>query len=74
MPLPQARTLAGNAKAMLVQGKNPIFERLARQSEANAMPTFAAFADELLPEICKGFRNDKHKAQWSSTLKAMLGC
>lgn len=73
VPLAQARTLAGNARAMLAQGKNPIVERLARQSEASAMQTFAAFADELLPEICKGFRNDKHKAQWSSTLKTHAG-
>lgn len=73
VPLAQARTLASEARAMLAQGKNPIVERLARQSEASAMPTFAAFADELLPEICKGFRNDKHKAQWASTLKTHAG-
>ncbi|MGF7055667.1 hypothetical protein GGC47_004880 [Bosea sp. OAE752] len=74
VPLAQARTLASEVRAMPAQGKNPIVEPLARQSEASAMPTFSAFADELLPEICKGFRNDKHKAQWSSTLKTHAGC
>jgi integrase len=31
--------------------------------------TFGAFADQLVPELAKGFRNDKHIAQWSSTLR-----
>jgi hypothetical protein len=30
--------------------------------------TFGAFADQLVPELAKGFRNDKHIQQWSSTL------
>ncbi|WP_313901798.1 site-specific integrase [Methylobacterium sp. J-088] len=30
--------------------------------------TFGAFADQLVPELAKGFRNTKHAAQWTSTL------
>jgi integrase len=71
--LAQARGRAAEARALLAEGRNPISARSAIDAERRSMPTFAAFADELLPEICKGFRNEKHRDQWASTLKAHAG-
>lgn len=67
--LAQARTKAVEARAVVAEGRNPIASRSQIREERRTMPTFSTFADDLLPEICKGFRNEKHRAQWSSTLK-----
>jgi len=51
-------------------GQNPILHRRLAAERRGTVPTFRAFTDDLLPEICKGFRDEKRQAQWSSTLKA----
>src|SRR5262245_27636534 len=60
--LANARKRASEARRVVADGKNPIFER--RQAEARQM-TFGSFADSLVEEIGPGFRNAKHRAQWT---------
>jgi hypothetical protein len=67
--LAAARARTADARAVLAEGRNPIVQRREVSAFRNATPTFGAFVDALVPEICKGFRNEKHRAQWVSTLK-----
>lgn len=71
--LANARSRATEARTVLAAGKNPIQHRRLAVERRSAVPTFRAFTDDLLPEICKGFRNEKHQAQWASSLKAYAG-
>lgn len=71
--LAEARARAAEARTLLSNRQNPILHRRLGNERLKAIPTFGAFVDELLPEICKEFRNAKHQAQWSSTLKAYAG-
>jgi integrase len=84
--LAAARKLAAEAKAAFDEGRDPIAERVAARSAeftpaAGVLSgpnrrafgksiTFWKFADKLIDEIEGGFRNDKHRKQWRSTLKA----
>ena len=72
--LANARSRAAEARTVLAAGQNPILHRRIAAERRSAVPTFRAFTDDLLPEICKGFRNEKHQAQWASTLKAYAAC
>jgi integrase len=67
--LSEARDRAGAARKILAGGVNPIEARKASATEAEAVPTFGEFADALVDDIKSGFKNEKHRAQWSSTLK-----
>jgi len=49
----------------IAQGLNPIDER---KRDGN-IPTFGAMADDVREALSAGFRNEKHKAQWKSTLE-----
>ena len=62
--LAQARDLASQAMNRVARGLNPILER-KRHAD---VPTFGEMADEVTKSLAAGFRNDKHKAQWVSTL------
>ena len=62
--LADARESAANARRLVAQGLNPIDERKHDQG----IPTFGKMADEVREALSAGFRNDKHKAQWKSTL------
>lgn len=68
--LADARRKRDEARRLLADGLDPLEAR--RKNEAPAAPamTFGAFADQLVPELAKGFRNAKHAAQWTSTLNA----
>ncbi|TIN10406.1 site-specific integrase [Mesorhizobium sp.] len=44
-------------------------QRLARGDELSAKRTFADVMDDVLEVKSSGFRNEKHKAQWSMTLR-----
>ncbi len=66
--LSDARAKAGEARRLLDAGTNPIEAKRAAEAAKGAAQTFGGFADLLLPEITKGFRNEKHKAQWKTTL------
>lgn len=78
VPLAKARILAGEARAKLRQGVDPIGNRQAErqakaQAEAEAAErTFKAATEALLKSKQSGWRNAKHGAQWSATLEAYV--
>ncbi len=49
----------------LPKASNPIDER----KRDGGIPTFGEIADEVREALSAGFRNEKHKAQWKSTLE-----
>lgn len=69
--LAEARAQAAEIRKQLAAGLDPVAERrrLEAEAAAQAAPTFGPFAAALVAEIAPGFRNEKHKAQWASTLK-----
>jgi integrase len=76
VPLAKPRTLAGEARAVLRLGNDPLAERQTvraarRQAEADAeQRTFRAAATALVESKRAGWRNAKHGAQWMATLEA----
>ena len=76
VPLARARTLAGEARALLRDGRDPLVDReavrVARQrAEVEAGErTFRAAAAALVDSKRPGWRNAKHAAQWLATLEA----
>lgn len=71
--LAEARDKATEARKLVKAGINPIDARREAEAAAQAEPatvqTFGAFADAHIEDIKAGFRNEKHQAQWSTTLK-----
>jgi integrase len=65
VPLADAREKAASARRKIAQGLSPIDER----KRDGGIPTFGALADEVRETLSTGFRNEKHKAQWKSTLE-----
>jgi integrase len=65
VPLADAREKAATARRKIAQGINPIDER----KRDSGIPTFGEVADEVRQSLSQGFRNEKHKAQWKSTLE-----
>src|SRR3984957_17175571 len=63
--LADARERAANARSKIARGFNPIDER----KRDGGIPTFGDTADEVWKSLSMGFRNEKHKAQWKSTLQ-----
>ncbi|MHB2211447.1 tyrosine-type recombinase/integrase [Methylobacterium sp. CM6257] len=66
--LADARERAGEARRVLKSGQNPIEQRRLARAEPEAAVTFGVFADQVVADLSHGFRNEKHKAQWTSTL------
>jgi integrase len=64
VPLADARDKADSARRKIAQGLNPIDER----KRDGGIPTFGEMADDVRETLSAGFRNEKHKAQWKSTL------
>jgi integrase len=64
--LKQARELAAAARAQLAIGTNPLVEKRRRRAH---VPTFGECAAEFIDTNRSQWRNDKHIAQWSSTLE-----
>ena len=64
VPLADAREKAASARRKIAQGLNPIDER----KRDGGIPTFGEMADDVREALSAGFRNEKHKAQWKSTL------
>jgi integrase len=64
--LADAREKAATARRKIDQGLNPIDER----KRDNGVPTFGQMADQVREALSAGFRNEKHKAQWKSSLAA----
>lgn len=63
--LAHAREKAADARRAIGQGVNPIDE----QKRDGSTPTFGQMAKEVREALSAGFRNEKHKAQWRSTLE-----
>src|SRR6516165_4704069 len=62
--LADAREKAAHARRMIAQRLDPI----AEQKRTGDTPTFGEMADQVREALSAGFRNEKHKAQWKSTL------
>lgn len=62
--LSDAREKAAEARRMIAKGLNPIDER----KRDGGVPTFGAMADSVCETLSTGFRNEKHRAQWRTTL------
>ena len=65
VPLADAREKAASARRNIAQGLNPIDER----KRDGGIPSFGEMADDVRETLSAGFRNEKHKAQWKSTLE-----
>jgi integrase len=65
--LGQARESAADARRLVRAGKDPVAVRRAERA-AGADETFGPFALRLIDTIETAFRNEKHRAQWRTTL------
>ena len=63
--LAKARERAGDARKLLVDCINPLEAKRADQ----AVPTFGEMADRLVADLGPQWRNEKHRAQWKTTLE-----
>ena len=64
--LAEAREKALAERRLARSGVDPIAER--RKIPEKTIPTFGALADEVAGDLAQGFRNAKHRAQWTMTL------
>ena len=62
--LSAAREKALAARRLVKSSVDPISER----QKDRGVPTFGQLADEVVEQLTQGFRNEKHKAQWTMTL------
>jgi len=62
--LADAREKAAHARRMVAQNIDPIQER----KRTGGVPSFGEMVDQVHESLSAGFRNEKHKAQWKSTL------
>jgi len=62
--LADARERAVEARRKVAKGINPIEDR----KRDNGNPSFGEVADSVRESLSAGFRNEKHKAQWKTTL------
>jgi hypothetical protein len=62
--LADAREKAASARRMIAQDIDPIHER----KRTSGVPTFGEMADQVRESLSAGFRNERHKAQWKSSL------
>jgi integrase len=66
--LADARQKAAEARRLVKDGKDPVTVRRADRAAAADGETFGPFAEKLIDTIEIGFRNEKHRAQWRTTL------
>jgi integrase len=71
--LSNARTRAAEARAALEAGIDPITakEKAAQKAAVAQAPTFGKMADDYIVAMKPSWRNAKHAAQWSYTLKTL---
>ena len=55
-------------RAAFIKGRDSVVERSAAAQPAIRPQSFGEFAETLIDDIDSGFRNDKHRKQWRSTL------
>jgi integrase len=76
VPLAMARLLAGRARALLREGRDPLVERQAAQAARQraaadaTQRTFRLAAIALADSKRAGWRSTRHAAQWLATLEA----
>ena len=74
--LADARERARALRAQLVSGEDPVAERQAARSaaaaERAAQQTFSALARQYIAQHASGWKNPKHTAQWTATLKTYV--
>ncbi|VXB68525.1 site-specific integrase [Brevundimonas sp. G8] len=63
--LAEARIKCSAARALVKSGVDP----LAKPAQQSSAPSFSAMAEEFIALKGGGWRNDKHRQQWSTTLK-----
>jgi integrase len=63
--LADARGKAAECRSLLAAGKNP---KDARRG-AKQVPTFGEMADRYVASMASGWKNEKHKWQWATTLR-----
>lgn len=67
--LAEARERAADARKLLAEERDPLEERRAsKTAQKAAATTFGGFADEYVVSQRAGWVNDKHAAQWETTL------
>lgn len=73
--LSEARAKAADARLAVRQGGDPISARRAENTPAivRTGDTFGEVANEVIDGLEAGWKNDKHKAQWHSSLKRFCG-
>lgn len=71
--LADARRRHDETHRAISEGRDPIVEKRRPDPATVQAVTFWIFFDALVPELSKGFRNEKHKAQWTSTLNTYAG-
>ena len=71
--LAEAREKASELRASFRAGLDPVAERERLKAAERPMQTFGEFADSMLDDIEGGFRNEKHRKQWRSTLQTHAG-
>lgn len=62
--LKDARERAQDANRLIAKGIDPI----AARKQDKAVPTFGEMAKTVAASLSAGFRNEKHKAQWTASL------
>jgi integrase len=74
VPLAEARERARTQRAKVAHGTDPISERIALRSaaaaERSAQQTFSTVAAQYIAQHERAWKNVKHAAQWTATLKA----
>jgi integrase len=68
LTLADARRKAEEARRIRYEGRDPLTEKRAQQLAAKTI-TFGEFADGLLADISKEFRNEIHRAQWKRAIE-----
>src|SRR4051794_30247980 len=69
LSLLEARAKVAEARRILASGRNPIEVRHASRDADETAKTFGQVADNLIASLSPGFRNEKHRAQWKTTLQ-----
>ena len=68
--LAEARQLASDARGQITRGVDPLAVRHAEAAPEPTVPTFAEAAERYIAAHETGWRNDKHRQQWRSTIAA----
>jgi len=73
--LADARSRAAECRVELAKGCDPIEVRRERKVQASVRttPTFGEFADQYIEAHRSSWRNEKHAAQWQTTLNTYAG-